>query len=70
MDKLEFYQIREVKFDESCKYLKKVQDVSQNMGGQDSPKLDIWLKLSMIEGGIPEGMFHIIMGPPAGESIN
>ena len=66
--KLELYQLKGVAFDESGKHLEKIREISENLGGQDSPKLNPWKKLSTIE--FPEDMLHILVVPPAGESIN
>ena len=66
-NKLELYQLKGVAFDESGKHLEKIGEISENLGGQDSPKLNPWKKLSTIE--FPEDMLHILVVPPAGESI-
>ena len=65
---LELYQLKGINFD--APYLEKVRKISQDLGGQESPKLDLWLELSTIKGGFPKGMLHILVEPPAGESIN
>ena len=67
VNKLKLYQLKGVTFDESSKHLKKIREISENLGSQDSPKLNLWKKLSMIE--FPEDMLHILVVPPAGESI-
>ena len=65
---LELYQLKGVAFDESGKHLEKIQEISENLGRQGSPKLNPWKKISTIE--FPEDMLHILVVPPAGESIN
>ena len=68
VNKLKLYQLKGVTFDEFSKHLEKIREISENLGSQDSPKLNLWKKLSMIE--FPEDMLHILVVPPAGESIN
>ena len=65
--RLKLYKPKEIHFDEH--YLERVQEISQNLGGQESPELHIYQKLSIV-GGFPEDMVHIIVVPSAGESIN
>ena len=57
----------DVPFEGSGKHLEAVQEISQNLSEQTS--LNPWIELSMIEGGFPQGMLHILIEPPAGESI-
>jgi len=64
---LTLYKIKEAKLEESGKYLEAVQEISQNLSKQTS--LDPWIELSTIEGGFPNCMLHILIEPPAGESI-
>ena len=67
---LNLYQLKGVAFDPSGTHLEKVRKISEKLGDQDSPKLNEWLKISDIEGGFPQDMLHILVVPPAGESIN
>jgi len=62
---LTLYKIKEFKLEKFDKHA--VQEISQNLSEQTS--LKPWNKLSEIEGGFPEGMLHILIEPPAGESI-
>jgi len=67
-DQLTLYKINEVKFERSSKHLEAVQEISQNLSKQTS--LDPWIQLSTIEDGFPPGTLHILVQPPASESID
>jgi len=62
---LKLYNLKGVEFDEFNKYLEKVQQISRNLGGQDSPQLHVWQMLSLIEADFPRGMLHILVVPLA-----
>jgi len=65
-DRLTLYKIN-VPFEGSGKHLETVQEIYQNLSEQTS--LGPWIQLSTIEGEFPPGMLHILVKPPAGESI-